>query len=231
MATGFRLAGTIQEFFTDLDALKNKEHYFIIWQNDQRGEKVIVEGSFDSYFEEKGRTYIQAKLDKNLSFIKDNPVFIFEKLQGILFKGRFEFCINNILKIMADDKVFLKEKRDKQRFYFSYTKVEAVFRTQHPDSGAELTDTVRLNDITTDGLAFKLSSARAASMPIGSKVWLDIIHGLKLPTPIGGVIAHRSDDARVVKGKDNNLKLIGVKFDQTSELIGAVISQMKAQEE
>jgi hypothetical protein len=215
MSNEFRIAGTIHEFFSDLDGLKLNDHYLIIWQNNAKGEKVIVEGSFDSYFEEKGRTFIQARLEKNLSFLKDNPVFIYEKIQGILFKGRFEFCINNVLKIMADDKVFLKEKRSVHRFYFSYTTVNALIKTIHPDSGKELSDEVRLNDITTHGLAFRVSVSRAASILVGSSIKLEVIHGIRLPEPISGT----------------KVKIIGVKFDKPSKLIGAVINQMKAQEE
>lgn len=231
MSNEFRIAGTIHEFFSDLDGLKLKEHSLIIWQNNAKGEKVIVDGAFDSYFEEKTRVFIQARLEKNLSFIKDNPVFIYEKAQGILFKGRFEFCINNVLKILADDKVFLKEKRSVERFHFSYTTVNAKIKTIHPDSGKELVDEVRLSDITTHGLGFCVSSARAESLPIGASINLEVIHGIKLPTPISGIIAHRSEPK--LKGKNGGAKdsMVGVKFDEGSKLIGAVISQMKAQEE
>ena len=134
---------------------------------------------------------------------------------------------------MADDKVFLKEKRSIQRFYFSYTTVDAKVKTVHPDSGNDLLDDVRLNDITTGGMAFKVSNTRAKAILVGSKITLEVIHGIILPQPISGIVAHRSDcfQDEQKEATSGNVKLIGVKFDQPSKLIGAVISQMKAQEE
>lgn len=91
MENGFREAGTFKEFIKDLEILKHTEHELIIWQNDANDEKQIYNGSFESWNKEKDRLFINVNFEDSVSFEKDNPIYIFEKDNGILFKGRYEY--------------------------------------------------------------------------------------------------------------------------------------------
>lgn len=229
MAQGFRIAGTLNEFFNDLDRLKNSQHKLIIWQNNYRNEKIIVEGIFNNYGQEKGNTYIFFDLEKTLAFIKDNPVYIFEKAEGILFKGRFEHCVNNSLKVLADNKVFLREKREERRFYFLYTKVTAVIELHMKSTDSHVAQKIILHDITPDGFAFLLTNDQLKDIRTKDQIELCGIHGIKFPQPLSGEIVHISE-AKNTTAKVQGSKLVGVKFTNSSKLIEIVINEMKKEE-
>lgn len=65
MAQGFRIAGTLIEFLSDLDKLKGSEHDLIVWQNDLKGEKQIYNGVYHSYVLEKDNIIVNVTLPKN----------------------------------------------------------------------------------------------------------------------------------------------------------------------
>jgi len=229
MAKGFRIAGTLNEFLKDLEVLKDEEHSLIVWQNDAEGNKQIFDGHYDSYSKDKERIIINVKLKKNEVFEKDNPVYIFEKAKGILFKGRYEFCVNAVLKILADDKVFLKEKRHEKRFYFNYTEVKAKILATHLDSEDTFEEKLKLRDVCSGGFSFKVSHKKAKLFTPGMKISLIDIGGIDLPRVVNGKIAHISHFKSLSTNAEaiTKEKLVGVSFDTRSKLFEKVISVIR----
>jgi len=228
MSKGFRIAGTLNEFIKDLDVLKNSHHELIIWQSDAQGNKKIYEGAYDSYTKDKDNIIIIIKLLKNESFLTDQIIYIFEKKKGILFKGKYDFCVNKVLKIIADDRVFLKEKRVEKRFTFNYTKPGAMLFFTQTDSEKDLKDVVRLRDICSGGYSFKVSKKRASELTLKTEVKLSNIGGINLPVPILGEIAHISNFKTLsTEQSDKKEKLVGVRFHEKSKLFSKVIAVMK----
>lgn len=226
MANGFRVAGTLNEFLSDLEILKNTEHSLIVWQNDARGKKNIFDGKYQSFTQDKDKTIINIKLDKNYTFEKDNPVYIFEKDKGILFKGRYEYCINCVLNVLADNRVFLREKRIKSRFYFNYTKVKTNINiTIEPDKIINLS--VNIRDISPEGFAFRYDKNKSKIFSPGMQVELANIGGIELPRSLAGELRHISNykDVGALAGSDT--VVVGVKFTNPSKLIKKVIEAVK----
>jgi len=229
MGRGFRIAGGINEFLKDLDVLKETPHKLIVWQNDANGDKQIFDGVYDSYLKEKDRIIINVKLDKNEIFEKDNSVYIFEKDKGILFKGRYEFCVNSTLKVLADDKVFLKEKRAVDRFNFNYTKVSAKISFISAAGGPEINDLLDLKDVCAGGFSFKIAPKKKKQFKLDQEISLTEVGGIELPRAIEGKIAHISKFKSVSVDLDaQRQRLVGVKFNQDSKLFAKVISVIKA---
>ncbi|MBD64489.1 MAG: hypothetical protein CME62_04740 [Halobacteriovoraceae bacterium] len=226
MAKGFRVAGTLKEFLNDLEVLKDEPHHLIIWQNDEKGQKIIFDGQYLSYAVESEQIIIHLQLLKNAVFHQENPVYIYEKAKGILFKGQYKFCVNNVLKVLADEKVFLREKRKYDRFHFNYTKVKASLLM--PFNGKQETHDFALRDVGSGGLAFKVSKGQLNHFPKNLEIELCSLGGIDLPKAIKGTIAHRSrfHDTNAL---DNAHKLIiGMSFQAPSKLITKVMQVMGA---
>ena len=110
MKEKFRLAGDIREFFQDLKKLKNEDDSLVIWQTSDT-KKQKFQGKFESYQTDKDKIIINLRLEKTQSFEPNKDIFVFAQEKGILFKGVYEFCVASSLKIVADEKIYLKEKK------------------------------------------------------------------------------------------------------------------------
>lgn len=130
--------------------------------------------------------------------------------------------MNSVLKILADDKIFLKEKRSKKRFFFTYTApaIEILGETETVFGKAKLVN------VTSDGFGFYVKSENKKLFNETKPIGLKSIGGIDFPTPLKGVIKHVS---KVQKQTDHQYGsiLVGVKFDQTSKIIMKVIDVLK----
>ena len=82
----FRPAGTLSQFLTDLKSSKVNEGSLMVWQT-VKGKKKVLKGSYSSHKKEKDKTVVNIHLEKNHSFDKDSPIYLYEEVNGILFKG------------------------------------------------------------------------------------------------------------------------------------------------
>jgi hypothetical protein len=227
MTDKFRLAGTVKEFFSDLKNLKNVEHDLMIWQTSLRGKKKITEGKFESYQNEKDKVFINIVLNNTVSFDQKSDVFIFAKKEGILFKGKYEYCVAGKLKLIADEKFYLKEKRSVDRFFFNYTKIDLILSFVLNEKSFK--EKVILKDINKKGMSFLVTNKKSKFYHTKGIVHLESIHGIELPKSIGGQIMHTSVCKKKSNVSDAKLTHVGVQFDETSALIGTVMKAMGAE--
>ncbi|MBT4793396.1 MAG: hypothetical protein HON90_17625, partial [Halobacteriovoraceae bacterium] len=119
----FRVAGELAQFYGELDALKKTKKTLLVWQTNAEGNRATYDGIIKSYLANKVETVINIGIENAENMATDLPIFIYEDDKGILFKGEFKHYMNGLLKIKADEKVFLKERRSCQRINFHYTSV------------------------------------------------------------------------------------------------------------
>jgi hypothetical protein len=227
MSDKFRLAGTVKEFFSDLKNLKNVEHDLMIWQSSGTSKKKITEGQFDSYIIEKDNIIINISLSKTISFDQKNDIFIFAKSEGILFKGKYEYCVAGKLKIKADEKFYLKEKRHGDRFFFNYTKIDLMISYNLDEKVFK--EKVFLKDITKEGMAFFVSDKKSKQHKVGTQVLLESIHAIELPKPISGHIKHITPHKKSLNIVSGSYTHVGVQFENSNKLIEKVMLAMGAE--
>lgn len=226
MAEKFRLAGNVREFFSDLKNLKGVESSLTIWQSSIHGKK-ILKGKFLSYEKDLDNLFINLELNKVESLNQESDVYMFSEKEGILFKGKYQFCVANKLKVLADEKFYLKEKRENNRFFFHYSKVDLKVSQKREDISN--TQKVFLKDISNMGMAFLVTKSKQNSFHIGQRVYLESVSGIELPKPLPGVVKHITLNTKKLAQIDGKYFHIGVEFDKSSKLLEKVIITMGAQ--
>jgi hypothetical protein len=222
MKDEFRLAGTLKEFYGELETLKKVKSKFLLWQTDDKGKRHTFEAIMQSYLANKDQTIITLKPEPGKSFDKTRPFFIYEEVKGMLFKGNYENFVNDVLRILADDKVFLKEKRSVFRVNFHYTKVFVNLKYGNKIDFEH----IKLKDISEYGFGLLCNETMARALVVGVELGITNINGLEMPTRLDGIITHKVSSEKV-KGAKKGLTLVGVKLNQQSKLIGKVIKTLK----
>lgn len=215
----FRLAGSIDQFLNDLKSLKKTGSSVTLWQTINK-RKEIVKAKYASHKQEKERTIVSFDLNKVFGFSQTQPIFIFEEKKGLLFKGEYEYCVNKKLKVIIDDKVFLKEKRRGERFSFHYSevKLDLLFPSGSPNKD------IKLKDVSSYGYSFLIAAMIAKSFKLGDEIGITSINGLKLPKAIPGKIIHLTG---AKKTKEKNQYKVGVAFNRKSKIFTEIIEQMR----
>lgn len=210
----FRPAGTLSQFISDLKASKGEK--LMVWQT-VNGKKVVLKGSFSNHKKEKNRTIVNIALDKSHSFDQDSPIYLYEELNGILFKGEYSYYVNKNLKLIIDEKVFLREKRKSSRFNFHYS--EVLVDLEHEKAKFEF----KLKDVSDLGYSIEVKNKIATHFKEGETIKLLSVHGVKLPKAIPGKIIHNSKSPhKWAKGTS----IIGIKFNRKSKLFSMIAKQM-----
>lgn len=227
MSDKFRLAGSTKEFFVDLKNLKKTDHDLLIWQTDESGKKKLVNGKFDNYTLDRDKILIDIVMDKTLAFNQDSDVYILEKVKGILFKGRYDFCVAGKLRLHADEKFYLKEKRANDRFFFNYTEIPIEIKYEKNDK--ETIQRVILKDVNKNGFGFLCKAKNAGVFQEDMKLSLIKIHSIELPKQINGVVVHKSSFKDTLGHFSGKHVHFGVKFHRANKLIDKVMSAMNAE--
>lgn len=223
MKNGFRVAGTLKEFYGELENLKKSQGNILIWQTSDSGERSTFDAKVFSYLANKDQTTINIKPeDSAKSFNQTLPIFIYEEEKGILFKGRYDSFVSGTLKVLADDKVFLKEKRDVARINFHYTKVlvDVIYGEKLTFKG------LKLKDISEFGFGILCTESMANALKIGIELGITNLNKVEMPIVLEGVVTHKTSSDRV-KGAKKGIVLVGVKFHEQSKLITKVIETLK----
>jgi hypothetical protein len=221
MKDEFRLAGTLKEFYGELENQKKAKSKILLWQTDANGKRSTCEAIMQGYLANKDQTTITLKPESGESFDQKLPFFIYEEKKGMLFKGRYENFVNGILRVLAENKVFLKEKRLVSRVNFHYTK---VFVNIQYGKKIDLQH-IKLKDISEFGFGLLCTESMAKALTLGVELGIKSINGIEMPDGLDGIITHKTSSNKV-KGTKGGLKLVGVKFDKQSKLIGKVIKTL-----
>ncbi|MAZ49669.1 MAG: hypothetical protein CME65_14000 [Halobacteriovoraceae bacterium] len=212
----FRPAGTLSQFLTDLKSSKVNEGSLMVWQT-VKGKKKVLKGSYSSHKKEKDKTVVNIHLEKNHSFDKDSPIYLYEEVNGILFKGEYSYYVNQNLKLIIDEKVFLKEKRKSPRFGFHYSDVKIELEYQ------KKTYEFKLKDVSDLGYSIELKHKIAEHFKVTQPINLLSVHGVNLPKAIGGSIVYiQKSPHKWSKGHS----IIGIKFNRKSKLFTLIAKQM-----
>jgi len=215
MQDSFRIAGNISEFFSELKSIKSAKSPLKIWQT-IKNKKHLFEGHLFDFENEKKHTIVSLELLENSSFDPVHSIYIFDDERGILFKGTYEYCVSKRLKIIADEKVYLREKRKVKRYNFHYNIVNINLSISNQID----LEGIQLKDISEYGFSCLLKDSICEKLKVDQEISLVGINGLILPRKINGVLAHKSKNS-----KRSHLH-VGVKFKQKSKLIGKIIEQL-----
>lgn len=218
MRDSFRPAGALKEFYGELDGLKKSQSQIVVWQTDKSGERNQYNGMIKSYLANKTQTVINLTIPGTCQFDDQSSIFIYEEIKGILFKGQYEHFVNGNLKLIADDRVFLKEKRNCQRVVFQYTKVSVDLKYgQTLDLNKQ-----KLKDISKFGFGILVSEKIAKGLKLELDLNIKSINGIEMPVSLEGEIVHKT-----CQDRKNGIYIIGVKFKSESKLISKVISTLE----
>ena len=221
MIEKYRIAGTLKEFYKQLDLLSGKNNEILIWQNQNDGQRKKILATLDSYLIDSTQAYINLKISEKIQLDKQLEIFIYAQTDGILFKGYYESFVNNSLKISAHDKVLLREKRSEDRLNFHYTSVQVnIIYQQKLEFKA-----IRLKDISELGFGILCNEVKAKAFEVGADLALSSIGKVQLPMSLQGKIKHITSSKKVV-GVKNDLFYIGVELDQPSKLVSKIFQQM-----
>lgn len=224
MNEAFRQAGTLNEFYEELDAIVANCKSTLVWQTDREGKRVKLKTRIISYKLEIDQTLIMLPLGEVESFKKKLDYFIYDEKDGILFKGRFLRNDQERVILRADENVFLREKRVFHRVYFQYTKVYVDV-----SYGQKLEfHSLLLKDISEDGYGLLITGAMSKALLAGMTLGITKIHSIKLPRPLEGKIIHSTILEEDEDPKRTKVKL-GVKFHKKSKLIELVKKAMKSE--
>ena len=212
----FRPAGTLSQFISDLKASKKNKNSLMVWQT-VKGKKHVLRGTFASLKKDKDITVVNIALEKNHSFDKESPIFLYEESNGILFKGEYSFYVNLNLKLVIDDKVFLREKRKSSRFGFHYSDVTILVKYDN-----KLME-CNLKDVSELGYAFQVKHKLASVYKPGETIELAEVHGIKLPKTISGKIVHVGKSPHKWS---KDMTIVGVKFNRKSKLFTVIAKEM-----
>lgn len=221
MIEGFRLAGELKEFYGELDQISKDNSVLTVWQVIQ-GKRNILNGVITSYLANSKQTVINMQLEPDSEVNKGFPIFLYEEQHGILFKGEYDQFAKGTLRLYADNRVFLKEKRLIRRLNFFYTKVTCSVLL---GGKIEFKD-LRLKDINEGGFGIVTNEKVAKGFIQGLEISLVKISSIELPVEIKGTVAHNTPTAQV-KGYKKGKYLIGVKLNQKSKLINYVMEHLR----
>lgn len=222
MKDAFRQAGTVNEFFGELESISINQTDLLVWQTDVTGKRNKINAKITSYKNEAEQTLIVLsspeldKLKKKLSY------YIYDEKQGILFKGNWLRHEHHDAVLRADDNVFIREKRETQRLYFQYTKVfvDVKYGSKIDFHG------VLLKDISEDGYGLLVTESMSKALLVGMELGITKLNSIDFPRPLNGKIVHRTILAQKDDPKQTKVK-VGVKFNKRSKLIELVRKAME----
>ncbi len=212
----FRPAGTLKQFLSDLKSSKDNKKSLMVWQT-VKDKKHLLRGTYSSHSKNKEKTIVNIELDKNHSFDQGQPIYLFEEVNGILFKGEYQFYVNQNLKLVIDDKVFLREKRKSNRFAFHYSNVSVAVKYSNADFEFSL------KDVSDKGYSILVASRIAKSFIADNDIDLMGVHGIKLPREIKGKIVHVTKSPHKA---ESNKSIVGIKFNKKSKLFSIIAKEM-----
>lgn len=220
----FRPAGTLKEFYGVLDNLKIKNDAFLCWQTSPQGKRKTFKGKLRSYLANKITTTIDLEVSTQdfKGVDKGLTIYLFEEDKGLLLKSKYDSFINGNLKLIADEKVLLREKRMNQRVLFQYTPVhvDLVYGDKIPFTK------IKLRDIHESGFGLICTESMTKGLIPGIEINLTKINGIEMPIEIKGNIVHKTETEKVRGQKKGNF-LVGVKLNQKSKLLQRVMESYK----
>jgi hypothetical protein len=221
MKDSFRQAGAVSEFYSELETIIERCQDILIWQTDDTGKRQKLKAKLVSYTGDDSQTLITMNAENFESFKKKLSIYIYDELQGILFRGKFLRYNQNLFVIKTDDNVFLREKRDEDRLYFQYTKVLVDVLYGDKLNFRELL----LKDISEDGYGLLVPQSMSNAFLEGMNLGIIKLNSIEFPRPLEGRIVHRT----VIDKKDDPKKTkvkLGVKFHKKSKLVQLVMKAM-----
>ncbi len=217
----FRPAGSLKEFYDELEIIKKNKSRVLVWQKVNSNKRTTYYGIMKSYLANKIKTSINLEIEDAIKFDKGSEIFIYVEELGLLFKGQYDSFVNNSLKIVAEDKVLLKEKRENQRMVFNYTKVLVDILLE----GKIPFNNVKLKDITELGIGLICNEKLMKGLKKGMGVEITSINSVQLPQTISGEIVHRSKPSKHNRIASGHYQ-IGVLYQKPSKLIKKVMDTL-----
>lgn len=220
----FRPAGTLKEFYGVLDNLKIKSDSFLCWQTNIIGKRKTFHGKLRSYLANKITTTIdlEVSVEDFKGADKSLTIYLYEQDKGLLLKANYDSYVNGNLKLIADEKVLLREKRQQQRVLFQYTPVYVDIMYGDKISFNK----IKLRDIHDEGFGIICTESMTKGLIPGIEVNITKINNIEMPIEIKGQIVHKTETEKVRGQKKGNF-LVGVKLNQKSKLLQKVIESYK----
>lgn len=214
--TKMRKVKSRKEITDSLCKIFLKENSFIIWQNQEKFRPIIncnIE-DIDSVVNILEVTNQSAKDDLSL-IDPDLPLYLKAEEKELLFKidARKFFFKDNSLSIDIPREVRMIELREVPRFEIpndSRLTTEVLKPTNRPGKNNHFN--LSILDISTNGMAFKLSYKNASQFNVGEVVYLDFIGQKKLSNKLPCTIIYKKKKTKIIKGKPETYIQVGLKF-------------------
>lgn len=222
MKENFRPAGTVTEFYGELDSMIKNKRELLVWQTDHQGKRIKINANIITYKTDHWQTLITINSSSLDKLKKRFTFFMYAKEDGFLLKGKFQRQDRDFYVILMDENVFLREKRKTDRFQFQYTKIytDVLYGEKISFQG------LLLKDISEDGYGLLMNEAKSKAFVEGMQLGITKISTIELPRPLNGSIVHKT--LTKDKGEERlNIVRLGVKFHKPSKLINHIKKAMQ----
>jgi hypothetical protein len=207
-----------------LDTINNNEK-FLVWKSFE-DHRVLSKCLIDSVSFLDDDLFLNIVLDDE---VKLEKVFYFYNEDSfILFKAELEDVDNKRIRVKVTDKKYLKENRKSKRVEFNTLQVKIELKTKpinKRDKGR--THQVLISNISDSGLGFIISRGQSLLFQEDLAMTLTKIEKIELPQGIEGKIIHVTLLENNSDESGNAQLMVGVKFNKSSELLKAVIDEVK----
>lgn len=220
----FRLCSDFQDLESHIVKIRSDKFKLILWQNLGK-EKKIIQAYVCGHYKNKNEFYIELISNETALIARKKNLFLYCQEMNLLVKGSISQLTRSQIKLQADIKFYLEEKRKNFRIDFINKNIDLkIIRIDH--NKFQKNDQVKLKNLSNQGYAFIISASRAPVYYTKMEIHLLHIGKTNLNTPIIGHISHITP-VKAIGGINDHSILVGVCFNKQVENIDHLVQQIE----
>jgi hypothetical protein len=179
---GFRVVNNFDEVVRALALSRADNFTFLLWQNID-SKRIQTSCRLLSFSQ---TSIIKVELEVPSDFIadKDNEFFIFQDDLNFLFKGSFSINRKGTLTLVLEQKLYLKENRESQRFTFENMSFDIVIDYIDTSSKKKKSFKAELVNISDSGMSFSIPASSSTKLFEGMSISLRSIESITFEKPM-----------------------------------------------